>query len=60
MRLEEYESEADAKCGRDKLVFGCENGHTVTVYSSDPYYPDWVDCPFCDCLMQCPPEVDSA
>jgi len=58
MRLKEYETEADAKRGRREMVFGCENGHTVTVYSSDPYYPDWVECPVCEYLMEFPAEVD--
>jgi len=52
MKLEEYDSEAHAKRGRDEMLFTCENEHRVTVYSSDPYYPDWVECPECGHLME--------
>ena len=52
MKLEDYGSEAAAKRGCDELLFRCENGHSVTVYSSDPYYPDWVECPECGKLME--------
>lgn len=34
-----------------ELTFVCNNDHSVTVYSSDPYYPDGVECPFCDEVM---------
>lgn len=52
MRLEEYDSESEAIRMCDELEFQCENDHSVTVYSSDPYYPDWVRCPDCGELME--------
>lgn len=52
MRLKDYDSEQEAIRGRDEMEFCCKNGHSVTVYSSDPYYPDWVRCPECDDLME--------
>jgi hypothetical protein len=50
--LEDYETEEQAKRGRDEMLFTCKNNHSVTVYSSDPYYPDWVECPECGRLME--------
>ena len=52
MRLKDYDSKAEAIRICEELEFQCANGHTVTVYSSDPYYPEWVDCPHCDLLME--------
>jgi hypothetical protein len=52
MRLKDYDSEQDAKRMCEELVFCCEQGHSVTVWSSDHYYPDWVECPECGHLME--------
>lgn len=57
MRLNDYDSEAKAKQNCDELQFQCGNGHTVVVYSSDPYYPDWVECPYCGELMEVNHEI---
>jgi hypothetical protein len=37
---------------RDTIVFECENGHELNVYSSDPYYPDYAECQKCGELME--------
>jgi len=52
MRLKDYDSRHDALRMCDQIQFCCENSHSVTVYSSDPYYPDWVECPDCGQLME--------
>lgn len=52
MRLKDYDSREDALRHRAELEFCCENGHSVTVYTSDHYYPDWVECPYCEQLME--------
>lgn len=52
MRLEYYSSEAAAIRSCEAIAFECENDHEVTVYSGDPYYPNWVRCPYCDELME--------
>jgi len=52
MRLKDYESRAAALRKCTELQFCCENGHSVTVHSSDSYYPDWVECPECGKLME--------
>lgn len=38
--------------GREALTFECENGHELTIYSSDPHYPDYAECQICGELME--------
>ena len=38
----------------DLLLFSCDNDHSVKVYSGDPYYPEYVECPECEEMMEDP------
>jgi len=51
MKPQSFDSKQEATRMCSELRFCCQNNHSITVYSSDPYYPDWVECPECGKLM---------